>query len=1138
MRRILAVSAVLCFVALACVIAWHNLRTTPTSSPSFAQANPSRDRLLADYAKLPLSFEPNLGQTDDRVNFLTRGDGYTVFLAGNEADIRLESTSPESANPRDPQHPFRSVSSKTAVVKIALAQSNRHLQPEASDPQLGRSNYLIGNDPAKWHRNVPQFSRVKYRSVYPGVDLIYYGNHRQLESDYVVAPGADPQQIALQVSGADRLHMSPQGDLVLSTTAGDVLLRRPRAYQRSASGDGKQEVAASYVQTEANLLKIKLGSYDSTHPLIIDPVLAYSTYLGGTLNNFPQGIAADSAGFAYVTGFTASTDFPTTAGTLQTTPPNTKGTAFVSKLSKDGTTLVYSTFLGGTGTLGEAAHAIAVDPLGDAYIIGGTSSSDFPITSATAYQSVYRGGGGFFSVLDPAGASLLYSTFLNGSGIDRLQGLAIDANGEAYITGATTSTDFPNIPGTAIQSSNNVTGSQIGTAFLSRLNPKSVGTGSLVYSTFLGGSKEDSGLGVAVDASANAYVTGYTSSTDFPMTAAHTGFQTTLKNPSGNAFVARIDTSQPQLLVYSTYLGGTPNGFGSNPPDSGSAIALGPSGDAYMVGISYAPDYPLVNPLDTASNTPGQKVVLSRIDTTKSGAPSLVYSTFFGGTQHTQGVPGPGADLGFGIALDTAGNIFIAGTTSSIDFPTTPGAPQTSRVGGQNAFLSELNPAGTAVLFSTYLGGSNDSAYALALDGATPVNAYIAGTTSGNFPTTPSALQVVDNVTGAGNSDGFVAKISPGAVTGVFASPVNLSFGNQVVSTTSNARLVTLFNDSGSTLTILGVSFTGTNAADFAQTTTCAGALAANTTCTYSITFTPTTIAAESATFSITDSDATSPQTVSLTGTGTPPPSAISLTPSTLTFGTSPQTATLTNSGTSALTINGISFTGPNAADFGQTNACGASLAAGASCTISVTFTASGSAAESATLNVADSDPSSPQTVALSTAPTTADFSISAPTQVTVRSGANGSFVATLTSLNAFVGNVALTCNGAPPSTTCTFSPASVALAANGTQTATATLTTTAPSMVPPPPSFRRIPGYPAALWTWLAMALALFAFWRTRRRDFRRLAWGLAAAALFFVNSCSHAPSPGTPTGSYSLTVTATSGALTHTTTVNFVVD
>ena len=227
-------------------------------------------------------------------------------------------------------------------------------------------------------------------NVYPGVDLIYYGNQRQLESDYVVAPGADPQQIALQVTGADRLHLNPQGDLVVSTAAGDVFLRRPRAYQRLTTGEAELEVAANYVQTEPNLLKIQLGTYDSLNPWLSIQFLPTPPYLGGTLSNFPQGIAADSAGFAYVTGFTTSTDFPHHRWRPETSPQNTKGTVFVSKLSKDGTSLVYSTFLGGTGAIGESAHAIAVDPLGDAYVIGSTSSSDFPITSATAYQSVYR----------------------------------------------------------------------------------------------------------------------------------------------------------------------------------------------------------------------------------------------------------------------------------------------------------------------------------------------------------------------------------------------------------------------------------------------------------------------------------------------------------------------------------------------------------------------------------------------------------------------------------------------------------------------------------------------------------------------------------------------------------------------------
>jgi hypothetical protein len=783
-----------------------------------------------------------------------------------------------------------------------------------------------------------------------------------------------------------------------------------------------------------------------------------------------------------------------------------------------------------------------VDSLGDAFVIGSTSSTDFPITTATAYQSINKGGGGFFTELDPTGANLLYSTYLSGSGTDRLQGVAVDITGNAYITGATTSTDFPVIPGTAIQTTNNVTGSQIGTAFLSRIDPTKVGTGSLVYSTYLGGTKEDSGLGVAADASANAYITGYTSSSDFPMTVSKNGFQTTLKNPSGNAFVSRIDTSQPNLLVYSTFLGGGPNGFGSNPGEAGDAIALGPSGNAYMIGISYAPDYPRVAAFDSASNTPFAKTVVSRIDTTKSGAASLVYSTYFGGTLNSLTLPGHGSDLGFGIALDPAGNIYLAGTTNSIDFPTTPGAPQTARAGLQNAFMSELNPAGSAVLFSTYLGGSNEAAYGIALDGATPANAYIAGVTSGNFPTTPGAFQTVDKVTGQNNNDGFAAKLSPGAVTGVFATPVNLPFGNQIINIASSSKLVTLFNDSPTMLTIATISFTGTNAADFSQTNTCGATLAAGASCSINVIFTPSTTTSESATLSISDSDSTSPQSVSLTGTGTPAPAAVFVSPATLSFGnqtvntsSSPQTATLTNNSAGTLTITGISFTGTNAADFSQTTTCGATLATAANCTISVTFKPTTTGAESATLSIADSDASSPQTASLTGTGTssTPDFTLSAaPASLTVAAGTPASFTATLTSLNGLTGSVSLTCTGAPVDSTCVLLPTSVALP-NGTQTSTGTINTTARTIAPPPNSFRFGPRYPVGPWAFLAIALALLAAWIATRHGARKLAWGFAALSLLALTSCSGFPHRGTPAGAYTLTITASSGNTSHSTTV-----
>lgn len=1123
----------------------------PSTRPAASSdALSSRARLLDGYGKLRLSFEQNSGQSDPRVKFLARGQGYTVFLTPQAAVVRLEA--PENAKPGDFLKPTRQLAGaetrQAAVLKLALADANQNPDLEALELQPGKSNYLIGNDPSHWKHNISHFSRVKVRSVYPGVDLVYHGNQGQLESDYVVAPGADPRQINLQIEGADAVDLDAQGNLVLSTAVGSVLLHRPRAYQAAPGSSRQQEVAASYLRRGDGLVGIQVGRYDAQQPLVIDPVLAYSTYLGGSTSQGLSGIAVDSAGFAYVAGRTTSADFPVTTGAFQTTF-NTHGTGFVTKLSTDGTSLVYSTFLGGTGANGDSANAIAVDALGDAYVVGSASSTDFPITSATAYQTINKGGGGFFTELNPTGSSLVYSTYLSGSAGDRLASIAVDTNGNAYITGATTSSDFPLVTATAFQTTNNASSSQIGTAFLSRIDPTKIGVGSLVYSTFIGGTKQDAGLGVAVDSSANAYITGYTSSPDFPMNSTNTGFQTTLKNlASGNAFVARIDTTQIAALVYSTFLGGSENGMGSNPGDVGTAIALGPSGNAYMTGYTYATDYPTVNPLDTISNIPNQKSVISRIDTTKSGAASLVYSTYFGGTKFNASGTLPGVDLAFAIAVDPAGNIYVGGTSRSIDFPITPGAPQPTIIGIQNASLGKLNPSGSAVLFGTFLGGSIEAVNGLALDTATPANVYVAGSTQGNFPTTPGAFQTAVKITNDSNTNndaGFIAKLSPGAVTGVFATPANLGFGSVTINTASSPKTVVLTNASASTLTITGATFSGTNAADFSQTTTCTATLAAASSCNYSITFKPTTQSAETATFSIADSDSSSPQTVSLTGTGTPAASVVSLAPATLSFGnqatnttSAAQIATLTNNGTSTLSGIAITIGGASAAAFAQTTTCTTTLAAGANCTISVTFTPTTTGSATATLSVADSDPSSPQTVALSGTGTTSspDFSFAvSPQTSSVAAGGMVSITVTVTGLNGFTTPVALSCSGAPVGASCTV-PTTVTPTPTGA-TVTATLLTTARTMVAPPAGSRRLgPRYPTAVWP-VAFALILLAAWIARRQPVKKLAWTFALLSIASLTGCSGFPNKGTPAGVYTITITGTAGSLTHQVTVSLTV-
>ncbi|MBV9884982.1 MAG: SBBP repeat-containing protein, partial [Acidobacteria bacterium] len=328
--------------------------------------------VLEAYGKIPLAFEENSGQTDPHVKFLARGAGYTVFLTDRDATLRLErkSTRPEAA-------------AESAIVRFSLAGANPHSVAHAFDLQAARANYFVGNDPKKWHRDVPQYARVEFDAVYPGIDLVYHGSQGVLESDYVVGPGADPKKIALRVEGADGLRLNIDGDAILSTPAGDVSLHQPRAYQQTETG--RVEVAASYVTLASGELGIRAGAYNAKLPLVIDPVVAYATLLSGSDSETAgNAIAVDGTGNAYIVGATGASDFPTTSGAIQKTRTGTAD-AFVSKLNATGTALVFSTYLGGTGQTGkfDSATGVAVDASGNVYVTGSTPSTDFPITSST-----------------------------------------------------------------------------------------------------------------------------------------------------------------------------------------------------------------------------------------------------------------------------------------------------------------------------------------------------------------------------------------------------------------------------------------------------------------------------------------------------------------------------------------------------------------------------------------------------------------------------------------------------------------------------------------------------------------------------------------------------------------------------------
>jgi Beta-propeller repeat/Abnormal spindle-like microcephaly-assoc'd, ASPM-SPD-2-Hydin len=834
--------------------------------PQAAAAVTEPARIRAAYGQLPLSFEANSGQTDSRVKFLARGDSYTLFLTDRDVTLRLDAP---AASPSS-----KPTKSSASIVRIASAGSGPASQVEGLDLQPGRSNYLIGNNPARWHRNVPNYARVRYRNVYPGVDLFYYGNQGQLETDYVVGPGADPTKIALLIKGACSVRLDRATGVTLSTKSGDVHLHPPIAYQE-VNGH-RQEVAANYVQRGSRLIGIQLGSYNAREPLIIDPVLVYSTFVGGSKPGFGNAIAVDSSGNVYITGSTSATDFPVTPGVFQ---PATKDvnqpTAYVSKLNAAGTALVFSTYLGGSGSQssGEAANAIAVDASGNVYVAGATSSADFP--TQNPFQPINKASGTFsncfLSELNPTGTLLLYSTYLGGTASDSCAGLALDVNANVYLTGFTSSLNFPVTPATAIQTTNKTFN---GTAFVTRMDTTKIGTGSLIYSTYFGGSGTDAGASIAVDSNFNAYITGKTTSADFPITKT-TAFQTAVKGTSFNAFIASMSTTTANTLNYSSYLGGTaPTGPGvTTMGDRGAGIALDKSFNAYVVGSVQSPDFPFTaGAFQLAPKNPSFTVFVARFDTTKTGSASLIYSTALGGSKF---------DQGNGIAVDSQGNAFVTGFTDSTDFPTTPGAPQTTMNAAENAFLTVLNSSGAAALFSTFFGGSNsDFANAIAIDSASSPNAYITGVAgSPNFPTTPGSFQTTFKT-----ANPFIVKMTPSAVSGVFAIPVSLSFGNQNINTSSAARTATLTNNSKSALTVTSITITGTNAADFSQTNTCGTSLAIAASCTISVIFKPSATGSESATLTITDSDASSPQLVQLSGTGisTSPDFSISISPTAL----------------------------------------------------------------------------------------------------------------------------------------------------------------------------------------------------------------------------------------------------------------
>jgi hypothetical protein len=709
----------------------------------------------------PLYFEANHGQADNSMQFLAQERDSQFLISPHAAQIVLHKTGGESA-----------------TVRMQFVGANPQAQIHGDAELPGRVNYLVG-DPAQWHSDVPTFARVKVSEIYPGVDAIYYGNQRQLEYDLTVAPGADPKVIAIRFDGLEKISIGADGELILTLPGGEIRQPRPVIYQTT---DGaRKAISGGYKILDAHTVAFAIGSYKHRLPLVIDPVLGYSTYFGGNYGETAWAVALDNSSNIYVAGQTFSTRFTngvpfsfSTPGAFQTNygGGSFTGDAFVAKLDKTGTNLIYLTYLGGSGD--DVAYGLAVDANGDAYVTGFTDSTNFPVTNSIPGLKGVPGLStnisgkldsklgtypidAFVAELNPGGSNLVYSTYLGGSSLDLGISIAVDSNGNAYVTGETASTNFPttNAIQSHLRSANSV---YYGNLFVTEIAAN--GTGVLA-STYFGGTNYDEGESIAVDAGGFVYVAGFTSSTNFPATNyihqiinsnlydghflnGMTNY--TVANFNLDAFVIKF-TPGCTNLVYATLLGSTNM-------DMAFGIAADGAGDAFVVGQTASLFFP-----NTARNVIRSGLTNNFIygytlttnafltEITNGATAGIAYSVLFGGSN---------LDAGYKVALDAADDAFVVGYSTSTNFPTTNtfGSLRATNSGGSDAFVTVFNSNATAVVYSGLLGGStNDYGYGIAVDAAG--SAYVVGQTSStNFPTF-NARQTALN----GTNDAFIAKI-------------------------------------------------------------------------------------------------------------------------------------------------------------------------------------------------------------------------------------------------------------------------------------------------------------------------------------------------------------------------------------------
>ena len=894
-RPVLLTFAMLLLLSILILAPGGPVQKLPVSGASqFAAASWTPSELASDgknshrvpgrlpLGQLPLRFEPNQGQTDPRVKFLARGAGYGVFLTPDQAVLTLGAPA------------------KSAVVGMQLAGANPNAAVSGNAQLPGKSNYFIGSNPAKWHLDVPQFARVRYQGVYPGVDLVYYGNQGQLEYDFEVAPGADPRSIALQFEGPQRPHLDGNGDLILGTGGGEARLKAPRIYQSDNTGQSdsagqsggavQRPVAGRFVVRDDGKVGFEVAAYDRSRVLVIDPVLTYSTYFGGSGNEAcsviagvatpPSGcpaVAIDASSNIYLAGSTTSADFPLTPQPTTNPPPAafqsalaTAPDVFVTKLNSAGTAIVFSTYLGGDGA--DTSAGVAVDSAFNVVVAGTTTSSNFPISTA-AFQGTPASAGAhaFVSKLDAAGDALAYSTYLSGNGVEAARGLAVDFKDKIYVIGTTTSTDQPDATHSFPATLGAIQVASLGTSqfFVSKVDPTLIGFPSLVYSTYFGGGSPLNGVtlggGIAVDANANVYITGGTNfqhtgstTTDFPIVNAYQGCldtpppTTTTTTPNCSTTVTAIDAFVAKLnpavasgsqLLYSTYLGGTGD-------DVGYGIAVDSGLSAYVTGSTTSTDF--IIPAGTTAfqglNGGGTDAFVGKFGNPCTGSTCttttvpLNYFSYLGGS---------GNDVGLGIAVDTLQGARIAGWTNSANFPVPNNPIQAALSGPVDGFVSRIDTTAASTLslghYGTYLGGSgNDFATSIVAD--TQGNSYVAGETSStNFPTA-NPLQAALN----GGTDAFLSKLGPtiNLVVTETVTPNPVGVGNNVTFTytisnqgdlTTGIIFTDVISSAGATFVSANSSPGQTNCPASGGTVTCTvGTLNGGATATVTVVLTPT----------------------------------------------------------------------------------------------------------------------------------------------------------------------------------------------------------------------------------------------------------------------------------------------------------